>query len=308
MSLGKFTTLQRVLMRIEPVFHVRALGSMNQEVGRRLNRQHGPAQQNPQPWIPQSKIKRIVDHGTIALHSYIRANRFRSSEQCERLVNQVRPQIKEHTASRPCLFAPSPRPELQTIAVVVRLEQHDAPESFRCEQIAYSLEVTIEAAIMINRKQASAFFRQRNQFGSFVVSRSERLVDDHVAASQQALPRQIEVRNVRRRDHHELNGIGRKQFLNAASDANIRISARSLSSLPLQDGDKPQALNRTDNRSMESASRESEANQANVDGVRFRRHAVSSIMARKNITIKNSIVELVCGSVTGELVQTESGS
>jgi len=31
-------------------------------------------------------------------------------------------------------------------------------------------------------------------------------------------------------------------------------------------------------------------------------------MARKNITIKNSIVELVCGSVMGELVQIESGS
>src|ERR1700686_2926786 len=180
---------------------------MNQEVGRRLTSQHGSAQQNSQPRIPQSKIKRVVDYGSIALHAYIRANCFGRSEQCERLINQVRSEIEEHAASRPCLFAPRPRPELQTVAIIMRLEQHDAAESARCEQIANSLEVAIEAATLINRKQASALFRQRNQLGGLSVSGGKWLVDDDVASSQQALPHQIEVGGVGGCDHDPLNTI-----------------------------------------------------------------------------------------------------
>src|SRR6202035_5393008 len=129
---------------------------MNQEVGRRVTSQHGSAQQNSQPRIPQSKIKRVVDYGSVALHPYIRAHGFGSPEQSDRLINQVRSEIEEHAASRPCLFAPRPRPELQAIAIIMRLEQNDAAESLRCEQIAHSLEVAVEAATLINRKQTSA--------------------------------------------------------------------------------------------------------------------------------------------------------
>jgi hypothetical protein len=88
-----------------------------------------------------------------------------------------------------------------------------------------------------------------------------------MAPGQQALPRQIEVGDVGGRDHYELNGIGCEEFFQSARDSNVRVSIRGVVSFPLQDGGKAQAVNGADHGSMEGASGETKANQANVDGL-----------------------------------------
>ena len=59
------------------------------------------------------------------------------------------------------------------------------------------LKVAVPTAVLIDGEQPLRLFRNRDQLGSFVVGRSEGLVDNDVATGLQALFGLLEMRRIR---------------------------------------------------------------------------------------------------------------
>src|SRR5947199_9705980 len=101
-----FAALQSVFLRIESILYVRTLGAIKQKSRAGRAREHGRAQYGAHLRIMQDHIKCVVHLSSIAFNSDIGGDCLRSAEEQQRLIDQVRPQIKEYAAARPSSLAP----------------------------------------------------------------------------------------------------------------------------------------------------------------------------------------------------------
>src|SRR4051812_26513528 len=119
----------------------------------------------------------------------------------------MRPEIEPEAAARIRNFAPGPTPELRPIAFQVRFEMHQFPQRITLHDLAQSLEVSIPAAVLINRDEAAVLFCQANQFFRFGRGGGEWLVDYDVPSSQQASSGESNMRWIRRCNDNHFNGL-----------------------------------------------------------------------------------------------------
>ena len=84
----------------------------------------------------EGHVERIVHSGAVALDADVGRDGARDSEQDERLIQQVGPDVEPHT--RPGLgpLAPGPRLQLGPEAIEMRFADHDAAEgAFRQQSL-----------------------------------------------------------------------------------------------------------------------------------------------------------------------------
>src|SRR5664279_3560487 len=144
----------------------------------------------------QDDIEGIVHRGSVALDPQVGADGLRFAKEHQGLVDQVRSEIEEHAAAGFGSFAPGVVFGLRTEAVEVGFEKDHATQFSICDQALEGDEVPVPAAILIDGKKPSLFSRDPNQRLSLAEGGGERLVNDDVATSEQALLGEVEVRGV----------------------------------------------------------------------------------------------------------------
>src|SRR5260370_6549474 len=143
--------------------------------------QHGRTQCDSQGFVMQSNVESIVNCGSLPLYANVGGKRLRCSKEQHRLINQVRPQIKEHAAARLGSLAPCPRTKLRTITLIVCFIEHQPSQNAGAYQLSHRLKISMPARILEDGKQATALSRKPHQLIGLLPVGGERLIHDYVA-------------------------------------------------------------------------------------------------------------------------------
>jgi len=232
--------------------------------------------------IVKKKVERVIGWAT-AFVADVGGNGRREAEKLEGMIDEVRTDIEKNAGAGSLPLAPGVGFEIGTEAVVVRFKADDAAERAGGGELEDALEVTIVAAALIHGEEAAAFYGELDEIESFGHGGGEGLVDEYVAARGEALVRERVVRFVWGGDDNEADFREGEEFVQGANDACAGIGVGGVRAGALQNGGEAQSGNGADYRSVESASCEAEADQANVDCVvcRWRGHGSKLLIERK---------------------------
>ena len=149
-------------------------------------------------------MRPVVNFGTVAQRRDIPLNRLRQAKELERLVDQMRAQVKPQAAPGDVLFAPA-HAHFRAEAVNMRLQMFNLAERALLNDLLNAEEIAVPAAVMEYGEQKLLFVRQRNQVAGFPHVEGKRLIHNHVFTRVQGQRRQRGVRGVRGGDHHQVN-------------------------------------------------------------------------------------------------------
>src|SRR2546422_11516403 len=90
----------------------------------------------------QRDVERVVGGGAGALDADVGGDRLRTSEQDQRLIEQVRAQVEPQAGAGLRLLAPRARPELRAKTVKVGFERGDAAKHTLRQQFSQGDEVS----------------------------------------------------------------------------------------------------------------------------------------------------------------------
>ena len=124
---------------------------------------------------PVVNFRAVTQRGDIALY------RLWQSKELQRLVNQVRPQIKPQTTTGHVLLSPA-HAHFRAETVNVRLKVFDLAKGSLLNNLLNAEEVAVPAAVMEDGEQQLLLLRQGNQVAGFLHVECERFVHDHVFA------------------------------------------------------------------------------------------------------------------------------
>ena len=94
-------------------------------------------------------VERVVCSGAFALDADVGGERLRDSEEDQRLIEQVRPQVEPEAGAGLRLFAPRARPQVRTEAVKMGFEdRHPAENTFR-QKFSECYEVSYVTAVLV---------------------------------------------------------------------------------------------------------------------------------------------------------------
>ena len=147
----------------------------------------------------------------------------------------------------------------------MRFVQDGSTELSAVKELLNCEEIAVPAAVVIDGKQAAPALCELNQFGGLCVTGRKRLVDDHVAAGEQALLRQLEMGAVWSGDDHEANGADCKQVVNRANEGGIWILGCRLGAGALNDDSQSESGDTGDDGRVKSASGETKADESDVN-------------------------------------------
>ena len=150
---GYMAGAQGELKGIEIAFEITAVLREEDDTRARRGRKHRGAKKRARVLrIVQKHVEGIVSGETGAFDANVGNDRFRRAEQGEGLIEEVRGKVEEDAAARAGLFAPSAKFWRGTIAIVGGFETSDAAEFARVDDPSQTLEVGVEAAVVINRE------------------------------------------------------------------------------------------------------------------------------------------------------------
>src|ERR1700728_94731 len=114
---------------------------------------------HPAAAVAEDCVKVINRLTARALHLEVRIDRFRCTEQLQRLVTQVRAEIEPNAAARSRLFPPA-LARFGAVTVVVRFEVRDLAERAIGKHFAQSEKIRIPAPILKDGEQSPASLRK----------------------------------------------------------------------------------------------------------------------------------------------------
>src|SRR6516165_5264964 len=117
----------------------------------------------------------------------------------------MRSEVKKHAASGAGFLTPCPGLRGRAEAIVGRFEAQDSPQFAIGRYFLQSLEIRVEAAVVIHGQDAAPGLREAKQFEAFRDRRRKWLVDHNVAVCQQASTCKRKVRLIRRCNYSQAN-------------------------------------------------------------------------------------------------------
>ena len=148
----------------------------------------------------------------------------------------MRSQVEEHSAAGFGSFTPGPGTKLRTIAVKVRLIEHQPAQRAGPGQLSYGLKISVPAGIVKDGKQASALSCCPHQLLGLTQAGGERLINHDIASCKKAPPGKIEMRAVRRSDDYKPDFIDRQQLFQRRYHLRLGIERGRVSPVALQNG------------------------------------------------------------------------
>ena len=127
------------------------------------------------------------------------------------------------------------------------------------------MKVSVITAVLIDGEQAIDGPRKLHQRNSLFKSCGKRLIDDHITARLQTLPRERIVRLVRSGNHDEANLRYRQQFVQAPHDSNVGILLRCFGPAALQNRVEMQTRHGANHRRVKRAASETESYEADFN-------------------------------------------
>ena len=143
------------------------------------------------------------------------------------MIDEVGGEVEENTAAGSRFFTPGPRFGERAETIVGVFETNDAAEFTGGGELAESLEIGVEATIVVDGEDAIAPFSEVKEFESFVDGGGERFVDDDVTSSIEAMFGERKVGLIRRGDDNEAERVDGEQFVDGVSDAHVGVGLRS---------------------------------------------------------------------------------
>ena len=202
------TFTQRWLQRVKIAFEVASLFAENDEARPWSSGEHGGAQQRTRPLgVVEKKIKGVVGGEAGSFDTDVRSKGEGLVEQHQGLIDEVGGEVEEHTATGCGFFTPRTRFRERAETVVSVFETNDAAEFGGRSNPAESLEIGVEAPIVVDREDAIALLGEAKDFESFGDGGGEGFIHDDVTAGFEARLGERKVRWVRRGDDHETEGV-----------------------------------------------------------------------------------------------------
>ena len=180
---GNFAVAKSGLEGIEFAFEVTSFFAEDNEARAWHGGHHGGAKKHAGALrVMEKNIEGVVGGKAGALATDVGGDGFRSPEKSHALVEQVGREIEENAAAGTGLLAPGAGLGSGTEAIVSGFETDNAAENVCGDRLAKSLEIGVEAAIVVNGEDAVLLLGELEEFGSFGNGRGEWLIDYDVAA------------------------------------------------------------------------------------------------------------------------------
>lgn len=128
----------------------------------------------------QYQLKVINRARAISLHSDVGRNHPRQTEQDLGLIDQMRAEVEENSATGPFLFAPCVLPRFVSKPVEVTLIVNQTPQQLVGQEFLYRLEIAIPPAVVIDADQSVLPSCQINRLLRLRRRSCERFLDYHI--------------------------------------------------------------------------------------------------------------------------------
>src|SRR5262249_1907427 len=201
-----------------------AFAAVHDETRPGLAGEHSGAQHRTPVRIVQDDVECVVGCSALAFVAHVGCDCERLTEKQQRLINEVRSEIKEDAAARLSALAPCARTQLGTVSFKVRFKEHHSPQTPLADQCANGAEVTIPSPIVEDGEQAPGLLGEPRQLSCFFVSGGKGLVDDDIAVALKTLRGYIVMRGIRRGDDDEVDALDSEHLVEAADDTDFSVA------------------------------------------------------------------------------------
>ena len=251
---------------IKFAFEVTCFFAEDDEAGTGIRRKHGGAKECAcAVRVMEENVKGVVSDETGALDAHIGGDRLRSAEQHEGLIEKMRGEIEQNAAAGTGLFAPSVGFGGGTKTIVGGFETNDAAEVTVSNSLAESLEIGVEAAIVVDREDAVLSLGEIEEFDSFGDGGGEGLVDDDVFAGFETALGEREVGLVGSGNGDELDGIDGEEFVERRNNARAGKEVGSRIAGALKNGDEVETFDRADHWGVKTAAAQAKPDETDVN-------------------------------------------
>jgi hypothetical protein len=160
--------------------------------------------------VVEGDVEGVFDGGLVAVGADAAGDGVGRAEEGERLVDKVRAEIEEHAVGGVLCFLPGVLARDRAEAVEVRFERDEAAQHPLMQQLFYSEEVAVPAAVVERDGEQALALREAAKFERFRSGWRKGLVDDDMLAGFEHSPGQHEVGLVGSGYDYHFNGLIRE--------------------------------------------------------------------------------------------------